>query len=496
MEECRPDWSIEFRDWVISLVKMSMKCSVGVFEDNWYTQKTGVPTGGSLCVQLANIAVFSKLRKAVYSQPELMEKVTSVKRYIDDGAGFFTGSKEEFKTWLSTVNQSLAEYGLVIDESSIECPNTYVPFLDIQFCFSSSGQLLTDLYTKPTDSRSYLNFNSCHPPHVFSGIVFSQFLRLRRIINDNSRLKARIDELKVCFHNGGYPNVMVDNIANKVLGMERSLQRKSEVPMEDAGTPKTIRMISTFGSDSDLVQSAKQFESVLSRTRSFSLSDAFRSPTASPPVSRAASPVPTPLNSNSKTTGKRLTNKRRLFQFVKRTGASIRSRVNRVKNLALGKRFGKTRTCHSRNCGICDMISDQDQYRYNKTTVKTAEGSCASYNIIYLVVCSLCRKHYAGRSTRTLRTRIGEHRRYFYQIIDNKPFQLDNDDFALGSHLYHEHGCRDRSDFNKVYKISILEICSPKVIDMKEHLYIHRLNSLNPNGLNISNPLSIPVLYK
>ena len=123
-------------------------------------------------------------------------------------------------------------------------------------------------------------------------------------------------------------------------------------------------------------------------------------------------------------------------------------------------------------------------------------GVGCSYNIIYLVVCSLCRKHYAGRSTRTLRTRIGEHRRYYYQIIDNKPFQLDNDDFALGSHLYHEHGCRNRSDFNKFYKVSLLEICSPKVIDMKEHLYIHRLNSLNPNGLNISNPLSIPVLYK
>ena len=80
--------------------------------------------------------------------------------------------------------------------------------------------------------------------------------------------------------------------------------------------------------------------------------------------------------------------------------------------------------------------------------------------------------------------------------VDNKPFQLDNDDFALGSHLFHEHGCSERSDFNKFYKICILEICSLKVIEVKEHKYIHKLNSLTPNGINISNPLSIPLLYK
>ena len=112
------------------------------------------------------------------------------------------------------------------------------------------------------------------------------------------------------------------------------------------------------------------------------------------------------------------------------------------------------------------------------------------------MVCSLCQKHYIGWSTRLLRTRIGEHRRYFYQIIDNKPFKLDNDDFALGSHLYHDHCCRDRTDFNKFYRISILEICSPNTIDVKEHLYIHKLNSLTPNGINVSNPLAIPMLYK
>jgi hypothetical protein len=448
-------------------------------------------------VQLANMTVFSAMRKAVYSDSTLMENIPTVKRYIDDGAGFFTGTADEYKLWLIAVNSRLKPYGLVIDESSIEPPDHYVPFLDIQFGFSSTGSLQTDLYTKPTDSRSYLNFRSAHPKHIFSGIVFSQFLRLRRIIKDHTRLAMRIDELKTCFRSSGYPSAMLDNIASRVLGMERSLARKGERDTQPEillGTPSNIRVVSTFGSDSDLVKSVKQFESVLSRTRSFSQSDAFISPTTSNPVSRTTSPAPSQINvsSTKQQDGKRTS----LFSFVKKTGASIRSKVVKTKELALGKRFGKTKPCRHRNCALCPMISSKERYRYNNTTVKTAEGSCSSYNVVYLVVCSICWKHYVGRTCRHLRARIGEHRRYFYQICNDGKFHIDNDEFALASHLYHDHGLSNKSDFSKIYKVAILEVCSPKVLDVKEHKYIHQLNALTPNGINLSNPFSIPILHR
>ena len=100
-----------------------------------------------------------------------------------------------------------------------------------------------------------------------------------------------------------------------------------------------------------------------------------------------------------------------------------------------------------------------------------------------------------GRTCRHLRARIGEHRRYFYQICSDGNFHIDNDDFALASHLYHDHGLNNKSDFSKIYKVAILEVCSPKVLAVKEHRYIHQLNSLTPNGINLSNPFSIPILH-
>ena len=116
----------------------------------------------------------------VYSKPNMMQNIKQLKRYIDDGAGFYTGSTRSFLSWMNLVNAALQPYGLLIDESIIKDVGEFVPFLDILFCFDINGDLQTDLYVKPTDARSYLNFGSAHPNHTFSGIVYSQCLRLTR----------------------------------------------------------------------------------------------------------------------------------------------------------------------------------------------------------------------------------------------------------------------------------------------------------------------------
>ena len=248
---------IAFVEWLVKLVELSLKSSVGIFEGNWYKQRRGVPTGGSLCVQLANITVFSIMRKTVYDDEDIMKNVISAKRYIDDGAGLYKGSIDSFKDWIASLNERLSTFGLNIDESTI-CPTNYfISFLDIQFCFDDSGNLQIDLYTKPTDSRAYLNFNSAHPSHTFSGIVYSGCFRLRKIINNHERLERRLKELGACFKNAGYPESLTKSAIQKALTSERCLKRKSEkTQIEESVTP-SIRVVSTYGSDSDLVNSVK-----------------------------------------------------------------------------------------------------------------------------------------------------------------------------------------------------------------------------------------------
>ena len=479
MKECRPDWSQEYTEWLITLVNMDLRSSIGVFDGAWYRQKNGVPTGGSLCVQLANIIVYYVMRKVIYSNESLMKNIASVKRYIDDGAGLSSGDKVTFKDWINTVNSNLHSYGLNIDEHAITDPGSFVPFLDIQFCFSTSGILETDLYIKETDSRAYLNFGSSHPKHTFSGIVYSQCLRLRRITNDNDRLKLRLEELKEAFFNADYPKNMVNNIANKVQSLARSLERKPEIETTNSD-PKQVRLVSSFGSDADIVKSVSMFERTLSRTRSFSSEDVYLRNT------------PTSILSPTVTQTKP---DRKIVEYVKKTGPSLRNRLIKTRHLAVGRRFGQTSPCNSKNRKCCEMLMDCHQFSINGQLVNVALGSCASYNIIYLIMCTFpnCKKCYTGRSVRVLRVRMSEHRRAFYQILDGKAVDPENDDFSPGLHLK-EHNCNDKGDFNKFFRVCLLEICSPKILAIREHLYIQKYKTLRPNGINTSNPFGIPIL--
>ena len=129
----------------------------------------------------------------------------------------------------------------------------------------------------------------------------------------------------------------------------------------------------------------------------------------------------------------------------------------------------------------------------NGKLVKTAPGTCSTYNIIYMVRCRCCSLVYIGRSVRPLNARIGEHRRKYNELLGGKKVDPSDDEFSLGIHLF-DHGFRDKLDFNINFNVVILEISSPRNLEVKEHKYIHILNTLKPNGINTMNPFGIRIL--
>ena len=462
MLTCRPGWNREKQKWILDLIDHSLRAAVGKFENNWYSQLNGVPTGGSLCVQLANITVFYIMNKAVYSNRQLMINIKESKRYIDDGAGFYIGSKRSFIVWMNSVNTALRPYGLYIDESIIKDVNEFVPFLDILFCFDKYGHLQTDLYIKPTDARTYLNFGSAHPNHTFSGIVYSQCLRLRRIINEQSRFICRINELCLAFEKSGYPKPMIQNISNKVLNMERDLH-PNKIEKNSVNNTKPILVVSSYGTDEKLIKSLKAHEKDLLKTNSFKN---IKSP---------------------------------MFEFVKKTGPNIGQKLGVLKSIALGNRKGKTVPCHSHgNCKCCHLIGNngnENIIEVNGYSISCAPGNCKSKNLIYLATCNLCNQPYTGRTVQWLSKRFNGHRDCYKGILKNEQnVDFSTDDYSLGLHLVHEHSITDPQDFDKMYAVQILENCSPALLEKKEHSYIHKYNTLYPHGLNKINPFGLPRL--
>ena len=65
---------------------------------------------------------------------------------------------------------------------------------------------------------------------------------------------------------------------------------------------------------------------------------------------------------------------------------------------------------------------------------------------------------------------------------------------ATSLHLIENHNLTSKNDFENNYKLFLLETCSPKNLEVNEHKFIHKLNTLKPHGLNAVDPFGIPLL--
>ena len=453
IQKHRPAWEDNFINWLLELIELSMSGGFGKFENKWYRPKTGIPTGGNISVQLANISVFYAIYESLFSKQEMMKHIVSMKRFIDDGTGIFDGTKEEFNLWKTLFTTNLKEFELTIKEEDWDGAletGDMVHILDISYGFDNSGLLMTDLYRKETDSRGYLHYSSCHPNHVFSGIVYSQALRVRRIVNDETKFNKHLDDMKIDFLNAKYPKRLVSNIINKVRNCPRTLEKKTDKNALDS----TV-LVSTHGRDKQLVDIVK--ETCLPFQKS--------------------------------------------VKYVARTGPTLHNMLCNVKQVSMGNKYGKSKPCGHVLCKCCSLMSgDTEIVSMKNKKFKTAAGSCTTSNCIYAATCRLCNKSYVGKSTQQENRRVNGHRDSLKsyvtnpQVINTDSDLFEKDKYTLASHLDVVHQIKSMTGLDDNYKFTILEKCSPRSLDVKEHRWIQKLSSLVPFGLNMNSPLGFPLI--
>ena len=105
-----------------------------------------------------------------------------------------------------------------------------------------------DLYSKPTDSHSYLRYDSAHQSRCMQSPPYSQFLRIRRICTKKSDFEKHTSNMKQDFLHRGYSKRLIEEKLNIVRDKNpKDLRTKSKENQKDnIEKTKEIFMATTF----------------------------------------------------------------------------------------------------------------------------------------------------------------------------------------------------------------------------------------------------------
>eukprot|EP00061_Rhincodon_typus_P002644 g18105.t1 len=110
-------------------------------------------------------------------------------RYIDDCVSTASCSHKELQQFINFTNTLHPDH-----KFTWSIPDTSLSFLDLSVSISGD-HLETDTYFKSTNSHSYLDYASSHPPSCKNAIPYSQFLRFRGICSQDEVFHSRTSQM-------------------------------------------------------------------------------------------------------------------------------------------------------------------------------------------------------------------------------------------------------------------------------------------------------------
>lgn len=324
----------------------------------------------------------------------------------------------------------------------------------------------TTIYTKPTDKKQYLFFNSSHPKHTAKAIPYSQALRYRRIIDNDDLLHSELTTLVKTFMNRGYPVELLESTVDRV----KLLTRDSVLKYKDKSTKKESYDEFLRGrSFLPLILPFHQsLESFLSKQLSLLWNDLINCDEKIKNIFE--SELPQIVFKRGVTIGSLLTG----TKCLPSTYDLDRETVDILKSLELENACHNVNPCNKALCQCCTHICSTSEFfntDRNKTFLIKDSFNCNSKDIIYIISCLKCNLLYVGQTARMLKERLNNHRS---DIKLKKPT-------AISFHFNEPgHSIKDL----KITPVAFISHLSALERANCEFKYMSALNSLYPFGLN------------
>ena len=316
-----------------------------------------------------------------------------------------------------------------------------VHYLDLNLCLEN-GELLSDLYCKPTDCHQYLHFTSCHPYHTKKSIIYSQALRLKRLCSSANDFSKHLLNLKTWFSDRGYPETLVNEQCMRAknkrietrVDKQISVKNKQNIPLVVTYHPALSGLGKIIGKHFHILQADED------------LKKAF------------------PFK-----------------PFVSyRNAKSLRNRLVRAKVPDLISRKG-TFKCNRKACKVCINLIETNEFTCSVTGKGykiNYELGCNSICLIYFIPCKICNKQLVGECTTTWRARWNNYKDNSRKSLRNvSHFQKDIHDHFLTA------GHSGMIEDTNVILIDKTDRMFPK---NREKFWMNELQTLSPLGLNTS----------
>ena len=364
--------------FILSSLELILKNNYFRFGDEIFLQISGTamgtkmaPTYAILVMGFLEEKMYTRI-KAIYNDQIADKIICGWLRYIDDCWIPWKGSYGPIASFIQILESLHPSIRFTLEISDLE-----LHFLDVRI-YKEGDRFETDIYHKPTDSRSYVPFTSAHPKHILNNIPFSLARRIHTIVSNPVKIEEQLKELKDILIRLNYPTTLIENAflrANRQQSVENKRKVKGILPF-----------ISTFNRNNpniykEIISPAYHSLGLMIPFNNFKLIRAFRQPKSLLQL----------LNNNKKES----------FRGITR--------------------------CEDSRCGSCESLITGEQITFTsndgpKTFKIKSNMNCLSLNVIYALICRGCNNFYIGQTGGMFRKRLTLHRQHInnlhYAILD------------------------------------------------------------------------------